>query len=118
MPQKQRQLSVCICTIIIFFTKVFGIVKISFNLLQLDLGNYLQNYYIYIYIYTHTHTHTHTQTYMYVLYLMTHKTHPNFSRANQEKQSTNVKHDEINIMNIINDNTFNLHNSLLNNDNR
>ena len=37
------------------------------------------------------------------------KTHPNFSRANQEKilvkQSTIIKHDEINIMNIINDNT-------------
>ena len=49
-------------------------------------------------------------------------THLNFSRANQEKilvkQSTNIKCDEINIMNIINDNTFNLHNSLLNNDNR
>ena len=47
------------------------------------------------------------------------KTHPNFSRANQEnKQSTNIKRDEINIINIINDNNFNLHNSLLNNDNR
>ena len=50
------------------------------------------------------------------------KTHPNFSRANQEKilveQSTNIKDDEINIMNIINDNTFNLHNSILNNGNR
>ena len=47
------------------------------------------------------------------------KKHPNFSRANQDKkQSTNIKHDEIDIMNIINDNTFNLHNSLLNNDNR
>ena len=34
------------------------------------------------------------------------------------KQSTNIKHDEINIMNIINNNTFNLHNNLLNNDNR
>ena len=45
--------------------------------------------------------------------------HPNFSRANQEKkQSTNIKRDEINILNIINDNTFNWHNSLLNNDNR
>ena len=44
--------------------------------------------------------------------------HPNFSKANQEKiyvkQSTNIKRDEINIMNIINDNTFNLHDSLLN----
>ena len=33
-------------------------------------------------------------------------------------QHTNIKHDEINITNIINDNFFNLHNSLLNNDNR
>ena len=50
---------------------------------------------------------------------MGYKTHPNFSWANQEKkQSTNIKSDEINIMNIINDNTFNVHNSLLNNDNR
>ena len=49
---------------------------------------------------------------------MGYKMHPIFSRASQEKkQSTNIKHDEINIMNIIN-NTFNLHNSLLNNDNR
>ena len=47
------------------------------------------------------------------------KTHPNFNKANQEKkQSTNIKRDEINIMNIINDNTFNLDNSLLNNNNR
>ena len=47
--------------------------------------------------------------------------HPNFSRANQErkkKQSTNIKRDKIDIMNIINDNTFNLYNSLLNIDNR
>ena len=36
----------------------------------------------------------------------------------KKKEITNIKHDEINIMNIINDNTFNLHNSLLNNDNR
>ena len=33
-------------------------------------------------------------------------------------KQTNIKRDEINIMNIINDNIFNLHNSLLNNDNR
>ena len=33
------------------------------------------------------------------------------------KQSTNIKRDEINIMNIIDDNSFNLHNNLLNNDN-
>ena len=48
--------------------------------------------------------------------------HPNFSKANQEnflvKQSTNIECDEINIMNIINDNTLNLHYNLLNNDNR
>ena len=37
------------------------------------------------------------------------KTHPNFSRANQEKKSTNIKHDEINKMNIINGYTFNLY---------
>ena len=45
---------------------------------------------------------------------MAYKTHPNFRKANQEKvlvkQST-IKRDEINMMNIINDNTFNLHNS-------
>ena len=35
-----------------------------------------------------------------------------------KKQSTNIKREEINLMNTINDNTFNLHNSLLNNDNR
>ena len=34
------------------------------------------------------------------------------------KLSTYIKRDEINIMNIINYNTFNRHNSLLNNDNR
>ena len=53
---------------------------------------------------------------------MAYKTHPNFNWANQEKmllkQNTNIKSDEINIMNIIKDNTFNLHYSLLNNDNR
>ena len=36
----------------------------------------------------------------------------------KKTQSTNIRRDEIIIMNIINDNTFNLHNSLLNNDNR
>ena len=50
------------------------------------------------------------------------KTHSNFSLVNQEnilmKQNTNIKRNEINIINIINDNTFNLHNSLLNNDSR
>ncbi len=34
------------------------------------------------------------------------------------KQSTNIKRDEINMMNIINDNTFNLRNRLLNKDKR
>ena len=47
------------------------------------------------------------------------KTYPNFSRENQGKNiNANIKRDEINIKNIINDNTFNLHDSLLNNDNR
>ena len=48
------------------------------------------------------------------------RTHPDFSKANQEKKlSTYIKRDEINIMNIINDNTFNIfNNSLLNNDNK
>ena len=45
--------------------------------------------------------------------------HPNFNWANQEKnlvkQSTNIKCVETNIMNIINDNTFNMHKSILNN---
>ena len=45
---------------------------------------------------------------------MAYKTHPNFSKS-RKKQSINIKRDEINMMNII---TFNLHNSLLNNDNR
>ena len=46
--------------------------------------------------------------------------YPNFSRASQEnkQRSTNIKFDEIDIMNNINDNTFNLHYyNLLNNDN-
>ena len=52
-------------------------------------------------------------------YLMVYKTHSYFNRANQEqKLSTDIKRDEINIMNIINDNTFNWHNSLLNNGNK
>ena len=34
------------------------------------------------------------------------------------KQRNNIKHDEINIMNIINDHTFNLHYSFLDYDNR
>ena len=34
-----------------------------------------------------------------------------------KKLNTNIKRDGRNIMNIINDNTFNVHNSLLNNDN-
>ena len=53
---------------------------------------------------------------------MVYKTHSNFSREKKEKNfsktSTNIKRDEINIMNIINDNTFNLHNSHFNNGNR
>ena len=46
------------------------------------------------------------------------KTNPNFSLGkSRKKQSTNIKCDEINLMNIIK-NTFNLHNSLLNKDNK
>ena len=52
---------------------------------------------------------------------MMYKTHPNFSRANEEKilakLSSNNAHDKIN-MNIITDNTFNLYNILLNNEKR
>ena len=44
---------------------------------------------------------------------MVHKIHPKFSGANQKnflgKQSTYIKRDEINIMDIINDNALNLH---------
>ena len=36
----------------------------------------------------------------------------------KQKTSNNIKRDEIDIMNIINDNTFNLRNTRLNNDNR
>ena len=45
---------------------------------------------------------------------MVNRMHPNFRRAIRGKKQL----DEVNIMNVINDNTFNLHNSLLNNDNR
>ena len=45
---------------------------------------------------------------------MAYKTHTNFSRANQEKNKVLI----LNVMNMINNNTFNLHNSLLNNDTR
>ena len=48
--------------------------------------------------------------------------HPNFNRVNQEKnemkQSTKINRGKTNTTNIINDNTFNLHNSHLNYDNR
>ena len=44
---------------------------------------------------------------------------PQFQQGkSRKKRSTYIKRDGINIINIINDNTFNLHNSLLNNDNR
>ena len=43
--------------------------------------------------------------------------HSNLNKANLEK-STNIKRDEIDIMNVTYDNTFNLHNSVWNNDNR
>ena len=62
----------------------------------------------------------------YVPYLTAYKTHESIRRTpisagqikKKKQQSTNIKRDEINIMNIINDNTFNLYNSLLINDNR
>ena len=41
-----------------------------------------------------------------------------FIAYNLAKQGANIKRDEINMMNIINNNTFYLHNSLLNNDHR
>ena len=44
--------------------------------------------------------------------------HTQISAEQTKKKSTNIKRDEINIMNIINYNTFNQYNSLLNNDNR
>ena len=43
---------------------------------------------------------------------------PDFSRANKKKQSTKIKLDDINIWNNINYNTFNMHDRLLNNDNK
>ena len=47
-------------------------------------------------------------------------TYHNFNRAIQEKnkEPKYIKRDKINVMNIINDNTFNINNSLLNYDNR
>ena len=39
-------------------------------------------------------------------------------KSKKNKQSTNFKYDEINIINIINDNTFYLHKGLLNNNNK
>ena len=63
-----------------------------------------------------------TGSYLYrqLPYLTAYKTHPNFSRANEKNNNKkqNIKRDKINIMNIINDHTFNLHNGLLNNDNK
>ena len=54
-----------------------------------------------------------------LLYMMAYKTQGCIIRTPISiKKTTNIKHDGINIMNIINNNTFNLHNSLLNNDNR
>ena len=48
---------------------------------------------------------------------MAYKT-PQFQQGKSRENFSETKHDEINKINIINDNTFNLHNSLLNNDNR
>ena len=39
-------------------------------------------------------------------------------KSRKKKKTTCIKRDEINIINIINDNTFNLHNRLLENNNR
>ena len=52
---------------------------------------------------------------------MAYKTHGCIRRtpiSAEQIQSTDIKRDEINIIDIINDKTFNLHKSLLNNDNR
>ena len=66
-----------------------------------------------------------TWMHRYISYLTVYKTHgcirrtPISGRADLEKkQSSNIKCDKINTMNIIKDRTFNLHNSLLNYDNR
>ena len=40
------------------------------------------------------------------------------AKSRKKKQRTNIKWEEINIKNVINDNTFNLHKNFLNNDNR
>ena len=59
-----------------------------------------------------------------ILHLTAYKSHgcirrtPTLAGQIKKKQSTNIKYDEINMINIINDDTFNLHNSRLNNDNR
>ena len=61
---------------------------------------------------------------LYLPYLTAYKTHRCQGRTlisavqiKKKKQSTNIKRDKINIMNVINDGTFDPHNSLLNNDN-
>ena len=61
---------------------------------------------------------------MWIPYLTAYKTHGGLRRTSisagqikKKKKSTNIKRDGIDIMNIINDKTFNQHNSLLNNDN-
>ena len=83
---------------------------------------------------THTYKHTHIQVCVHVLrawlllicnillYLTAHMIHRCIKRTpisvgQIKKKSAHIKSDEISIMNIINS-TFNLHNSLLNNDNR
>ena len=55
---------------------------------------------------------------MHTLYLMVYKTTQFQQGKSRKKQSPNIKHDKINIKNIINENTFNLYNSLLNYNNR
>ena len=54
----------------------------------------------------------------YKTHLFIRRTPTSEGQMKKKKISANIKRDEINIMNIINDNTFNLHNNLLNNDYR
>ena len=81
---------------------------------------------MYLFIDTLSHLHTDTHIHTYQHYLTVYKTHVctrhtpiSAGQIKKKKLSTISKHDETNIMNIINYNTFNLHyNSLLNNYNR
>ena len=63
-----------------------------------------------------------SNTWNHLRYLTEYKTHSYIRRITmsvwQSRKSTNIKRDEIDIINIINDSTFNLNNNLLNNENR